>query len=172
MPRDDSDGGRDSRVDTPPADADDPTVPERIRRLAARERFAVLATQGEGRPYASLIAFALSEDLSAAVFATAQETRKFRLLMDCNRVALLIDTRSGGETDMMKIEAVTATGTAVCLPSGPEWERWAGVLVRRHPQLESFVRSPGTALFRVDIDRYLHVGCFQEVRRWSPARGV
>lgn len=151
-------------------DADDPLVPERIRSMAGHERFAVLATQGEGRPYASLIAFALSDDLSAAVFATPKDTRKYRLLMDCSSVALLVDTRSRGEADMMKIEAFTAIGTAACLQPGPEWERWAGLLIRRHPHLEPFVRSPGTALFRVDIDRYFHVGRFQEVRRWRPVR--
>lgn len=170
MSQDEHSFGRNSRAGFPSEGADDPLLPERIRSLAAHERFAVLATQGEGRPYASLIAFALSDDLSAAVFATPRDTRKYRLLVGCNSVALLVDTRSRGETDMMKIEALTATGTAACLEPGPEWERWAGIFIRRHPHLESFVRSPGTALFRVDIDRYFHVGRFQEVRRWRPAR--
>lgn len=170
MSQDEPEVGDNSRAGSPAEDADDPLLPESIRRLAGRERFAVLATQGEGRPYASLIAFALSEDLSAAVFATPRETRKYRLLTKCDRVALLVDTRSQGETDMMKIEAFTATGTATCLPPGAEREHWAGILLERHPNLESFLRSPDTALFRVDIDRYFHVGRFQEVRRWRPAR--
>jgi nitroimidazol reductase NimA-like FMN-containing flavoprotein (pyridoxamine 5'-phosphate oxidase superfamily) len=171
MTQDEPELGPNIQAGPPSVDADDPFLPERIRQLVERERFAVLATQGEGQPYASLIAFALSEDLSAAVFATPKDTRKYRLLMKCDRVALLVDTRSQGATDMMKIEAFTATGTAACLQPGAERERWARLLVRRHPHLESFVASPDTALFRIDVDHYFHVGRFQEVRRWRPHPG-
>jgi hypothetical protein len=162
--------GPDFQVDLPSEGSDDPTLPERIRMLVERERFAVLSTQGEGQPYASLIAFAISEDLSTAVFATPITTRKYHLLVNCNRIALLIDSRSHGEKDMMKIEAFTATGRSTRLDPGPERDRWASLLTQRHPQLESFVQSPTSALFRIDIIRYFHVSRFQEVRQWKPMR--
>jgi nitroimidazol reductase NimA-like FMN-containing flavoprotein (pyridoxamine 5'-phosphate oxidase superfamily) len=151
-------------------EAEDESIVERLRHLVEVEKYAVLATQGEGQPYASLVAFAFSDDLTAACFATPVTTRKYRLLVECERVALLVDSRSQGSRDMMQLEAFTATGRAVPLEQGPEWDRWARLLVSRHPQLEPFVHSPTSALFRVDIFRYLHVGRFQEVRQWTPGR--
>lgn len=149
-------------------ESEDTKLPERIRRMVEGERFAVLSTQGGGQPYASLIAFAMSADLSTVVFSTHVTTRKHRLLVNCDHIALLVDSRSGGETDMMKIEAFTATGRVTQVEAGPEFDRWAGLLLKRHPQLAPYVHSPTSALFRIDIIRYFHVRRFQEVRQWSP----
>lgn len=70
----------------------------------------------------------------------------------------------------MEVEAVTATGVAHEVPTGPEFERWSRLLTDRHPYLDAFVHSASSALFRIDIVRYLHVSRFQEVRQWVPAR--
>jgi hypothetical protein len=146
----------------------DPTLPERIRNLAQGERFAVLCTQGQRQPYGSVVAFAISDDLSVAVFATPMTTRKYRLLSECDRVALVVDNRGKYPHDMMKVEAITATGQAIQLKPDTELDRWAELLTARHPYLKSFVRAPSTALFRIDIVRYLYVTRFQEVRQWVP----
>lgn len=143
---------------------------DRIRQLVSEQRFAVLCTQGQGQPYGSLVAFGMNDDLTTAVFATAKATRKFRLLSECDHVALLIDSRSKHADDMMRIEAVTVTGRATLVEGGDEWQRCAAWLTRRHPQLEAFVRAASCALFRVDLLRYLHVCRFQEVAQWTPNR--
>jgi hypothetical protein len=33
---------------------------------------------------------------------------------------------------------------------------------------KGFVRAPSSALFRIDIVRFIHVARFQEVRQWTP----
>ena len=66
----------------------EPALPERIRHLVRGEPFAILSTQGEGQPYASIVAFAMTDDFHTAVFATPTATRKYRLLTACDRVAL------------------------------------------------------------------------------------
>jgi nitroimidazol reductase NimA-like FMN-containing flavoprotein (pyridoxamine 5'-phosphate oxidase superfamily) len=144
---------------------------EQIAQLVQDQPYAILCTQGEGQPYGSLVAFAMTEDLSSAVFATPVSTRKYRLLSECDHVALVIDSRSRSSADMMNIEAVTATGRATEVPAGSEHDRCSDLLIRRHPQLEGFVNSPTTAVFRVDMLRYFHVSHFQEVRQWIPTRG-
>jgi uncharacterized protein YhbP (UPF0306 family) len=146
----------------------DPSLSDRIRRLVQEERFAVLCTQGQGQPYGSVVAFALSDDLSVAVFSTPMTTRKYRLLSECERVALVVDNRGKHPHDMMKVEAITATGQAIQLKPDPELDQWAELLTARHPYLRSFVTAPSTALFRIDIVRYLYVTRFQEVRQWVP----
>jgi len=139
-----------------------------IRDLLDSQPFAVLCTQGEGQPYGSVVAFAFSQNLDSFVFATPVATRKYRLLSDCDRVALVVDNRGQFPEDMMKVEAVTVTGQAEQVAPGPEFNVWAGLLAGRHPYLRSFVKAPSTALFRVDVVRVLHVTRFQEVRQWLP----
>jgi nitroimidazol reductase NimA-like FMN-containing flavoprotein (pyridoxamine 5'-phosphate oxidase superfamily) len=144
---------------------------EQIGKLVRQQPYAILCTQGHEQPYGSLVALAVTEDLNWAVFATPVSTRKYRLLCECDHVALVIDSRSTASPDMMDIEAVTATGRAAELPAGPELDECSDLLIRRHRQLEGFVRSPTTAVFRVEILRYFHVSHFQEVRQWIPTAG-
>jgi len=146
-------------------------LPERIRRLLATEPYAVLCMQQGEQPYGSVVAFAASPDSCNLVFTTPVTTRKYRLLQQCDRVALVVDTRARFIDDLMKVEAVTATGRATEIARGGEFERWGELLIRKHPHLESFVRAPTCALFRVQVIRYFHVERFQEVRQWVPCRG-
>jgi uncharacterized protein YhbP (UPF0306 family) len=143
-------------------------VRERIRALLQGQPYAVLCTQGGGQPYGSVVAYAFSDDLRAVAFCTPVNTRKYRLLSECENVALVVDSRCAHLDDMMQVEATTATGRAVQLEEGPEYDLWAARLVARHPQLGGFVAAPTSALFRLDMVRYLHVTRFQEVRQWIP----
>jgi hypothetical protein len=143
-------------------------IRQRIRALLDEQPFAVLCTQGGGQPYGSVIAYAVGPQLCGITFATPTATRKYRLLCECGSVALVVDSRSKFPEDMMKVEAITATGRAVQLDTGPDFDRWANLLTQRHPQLRSFVHAPSSALFRMDIVHYQHVSRFQEVRQWIP----
>jgi nitroimidazol reductase NimA-like FMN-containing flavoprotein (pyridoxamine 5'-phosphate oxidase superfamily) len=153
-------------------DSEPQALRERIRALLDGQPFAVLCTQGGGQPYGSLIAYAASDDLSAITFATPVATRKYRLLGECQQVALVIDSRSQAPGALMQVEAITATGRATELQPGPAFDRWAALLTARHRQLKSFVAAPTSALFRIDILRYLHVSRFQEVHQWVPRRAM
>lgn len=141
-----------------------------IRRLLDGQLYGVLCTQGDGQPYGSLVAYAMTPDLDAAVFATQKATRKYRLLSACAHVALVVDNRSALPGRLMDVEAVTATGRAHEVATGSEFEPWARLLIDRHPYLDTFVRADTTGLFRLDIARYLHVTRFQEARQWVPGR--
>ena len=141
-----------------------------IRRLVDSQPYGVLCTQGQGQPYGSLVAYALTPELDSAVFATQKATRKYRLLSECARVALVVDNRSALPGQLMDVEAVTATGHAREVPTGSEFDRWSSLLIHRHPYLNTFVRSASCGLFHIDIVRYFYVTRFQEVRQWVPSR--
>jgi hypothetical protein len=145
----------------------DRAVVDHIRELVFQEPFAVLCTQGGGQPYGSVVAFAFNDDLSWFVFATPVATRKYRLLSECDRVALVVDNRGKYPDDMMKVGAVTITGQAIRLEPGAEFDDGAELLTQRHPYLKSFVESPSSALFQVRVFRFLHVTRFQEVSQWT-----
>ena len=152
----------------PPSAASEQDVRKRIQHLANEQPYAVLCVQGEGQPYGALVAFAFSEDLRHAVFVTPVATRKYRLLGECDHVALVIDNRPNQADELMAIEALTVTGRSQLIERGDEFDQWAELLVTRHPYLKSFVEAPTCALFRVDVVRFLHVTRFQEVRQWIP----
>ena len=141
---------------------------DRIRRLVTTQPYGVLCTQGEDQAYGSLVAFAFSEDLQTAVFATPVATRKYRLLSEHERVALLVDDRPEFPNDMMRVEAVTATGRAVEIKAAALFAECSDLLLARHPYLRSFVTADSCALFRIEITRFFHVSRFQEVKQWVP----
>ena len=141
---------------------------DRIRTLIDGQLFAVLCTQGDGQPYGSVVAYAASPDLKSIVFSTPMNTHKYRLLCACDRVALVIDSRPMMPDQIMDGEALTATGRAVRVPPGNEFDHLAALLASRHPKLADFVGDPSSALFRIDIDQYVYVTQFQEVHRWRP----
>lgn len=158
----DSDPNPDSR------EASNAAVRALIQCLVDEQPYAVLCVQGGGQPYGALVAFAFSKDLRHAVFSTPVTTRKYRLLSECDHVALVIDNRSGKSGELMEVEAITATGRSHLIARGREFDQWAELLTCRHPYLKSFVRAETCGLFRIDIVRFLHVARFQEVRQWIP----
>lgn len=170
MPNGDS-STADAMASQAPAEEKCP-IPVRIRRLLAEQGYAILCTQSQSQPYGSLIAFSASEDLKTIVFATPVQTRKYRLLTECEHVAIVVDSRSIFPSDMMRVEAVTATGRARVVGKGTESDCWAGLLIARHPHLAAFVRSQSSALVCVEVVRYLHVCRFQEVRQWVPGNAL
>lgn len=133
-----------------------------LRGLFAGQRLAVLATQDQGQPHTSLVAFAASEDLRHLVFATPRSTRKYAHLSRDPRVALLIDNRSNEEADFQHAVAVTAAGTVRDLEDDRRQELLA-LYTARHPGLEAFVRTPTTALLDVAVTAYFLVTAFQNV---------
>jgi hypothetical protein len=143
-------------------------IQDRIRRLIDSQFYAVLCTQGQSQPYGSLVAFAASDDLQNIIFSTPIATRKYRLLSECENVALVVDSRSISAQDLMKIEAVTATGRAQIMKTCPDFDHWARLLINRHPHLANFVFAESCALVRVGVIQYLYVGRFQEVEQWAP----
>jgi len=163
--------GADKHFDlTPQTVENDEHIPEQISKLIHDELFGVLCTQGDGQPYGSLIGFAANDQLSAIAFATPIATRKFKLLTDCDHVALVIDTRDQHPDDMTSVEAITVTGRAVRVEPGEEYDLWAKRLTARHPYLKSFVAAASSALFRIDVYRYFYVTRFQKVSQWIPPK--
>jgi nitroimidazol reductase NimA-like FMN-containing flavoprotein (pyridoxamine 5'-phosphate oxidase superfamily) len=133
-----------------------------LQTLFSSRRLAVLATQHEGKPYASLVAFAATDDLKTIIFATTRSTRKFAYLSSNAAVALLIDNRTNEISDFRNAMAVTASGKAVEIIAGKE-NRFLQLYLAKHPYLKEFVSSPTCALVKVDVSTYYAVRRFQHV---------
>jgi nitroimidazol reductase NimA-like FMN-containing flavoprotein (pyridoxamine 5'-phosphate oxidase superfamily) len=145
-------------------------VPARLAAIDRVRRHAALATDAGGRPYLSLVAFALAPGGAAVLFATPRDSRKFRNLRRNPRVALLLDTRGEGDRDYRGAEAITVSGRASVLRAGsPRWREAELALRSKHPALARFFRAATTALVSVGIEEAVHVGGFQRVTTWRPA---
>ena len=133
-----------------------------LKKLFTVQRLAVLATQNEGQPYTSLVAFTASEDLKELFFATTRATRKYANLKADARVAMLIDNRSNKATDFRWAMAVTATGKVQEI-EGQERDEISKLYLEKHSHLEEFVSSPSCALLRISVERYYVASSFQKV---------
>lgn len=139
---------------------------EEIRRdlkaLFSSQNLAVLATHQAGQPYASLVAFVVSEDLKYLFFATPTTTRKFSNLATDARVALLVNSSQNQVSDFHQAISVTATGEAAEVSAGSKKD-CLNFYLAKHPHLEDFVKSPTCALVRVTVKSYYLVKNFQHV---------
>ncbi|MFZ1948021.1 MAG: pyridoxamine 5'-phosphate oxidase family protein [bacterium] len=133
-----------------------------IQALLTDQLVAVLATDADGQPYTTLVGFAASDDLRYIYFVTTRSTRKFAALRASPKVSLLIDNRSNALRDFREAAAITALGKAEEVDKDDHAD-----LIRRYldrlPHLGEFIRSPTSALVRVQVDVYYLVTRFQQV---------
>ncbi len=130
--------------------------------LFASQKLAVLATDETGQPYTSLMAFAVTADLSRLIIATSRATRKYANLCTNSRVALLIDNRAGQAAVLSDATAVTTLGQAEEIGE-VERDQLQKLYLAKHPELEEFVKKSTCALVQVRVECYYVVSEFQTV---------
>ena len=133
-----------------------------LKKLLESQPLAVLATQSSGQPYASLVAFASSDDLKSLYFATTRSTRKYANLSGDSRVALLVDNRSNKASDFRWAMAATATGKAKEV-NAHRRKKALELYLAKHPHLREFVHSPTCALCEIRVQTFFIVTRFQSV---------
>jgi nitroimidazol reductase NimA-like FMN-containing flavoprotein (pyridoxamine 5'-phosphate oxidase superfamily) len=130
-------------------------------------RFGVLATSDKGKPYTSLIAFALTPNRRTLIFATPKATSKYENMISEPAVSILLDNRSQEAEDVHRAQAVTLLGTAKDVIIDAQKAEYRTLLLERHPELAAFIDEPGTSLIAVTLQQAVHVANFQNVSRWS-----
>jgi nitroimidazol reductase NimA-like FMN-containing flavoprotein (pyridoxamine 5'-phosphate oxidase superfamily) len=141
-------------------------IEDTIRRVLERNRLAVLATQRNGQPHASLIAFTPLEGLRFLAFATYRDTLTYESIREDRRVAILIEDREGEARRTDRRVVLTAVGEAI---ETPEEDRQACIAAHlaRHPDLERFLSSPGCEFVRVAVRAYQVVSGIDDVRWYA-----
>lgn len=134
----------------------------RIKGLCASQKLAVLCTQSDNQPYASLMAFFVSADLKFLYLMTPKDTRKFKNLLANPRVAVLVTSSENQPSDFEHALAATVIGTASEV-SGPSRRRLIDRYLEKHPHLEDFATSPASAMVQVEVATYILVENFQQV---------
>jgi uncharacterized pyridoxamine 5'-phosphate oxidase family protein len=142
-------------------------VSDRLKILNKNQHFGVLATNDSGKPYTSLISFAIAPDLKRVIFATPKDTSKYKNILKTKNVAILIDNRSNTKKNLMTTEAITIIGTARHIRRGKIRDELAAVYLKKHPDLEEFIKSGTTALIVVEATRCILVSKFQTISIWD-----
>ncbi len=141
-------------------------IREYIGRAMQDSRFAVLATESDGQPHASLIAITPIEGFRQIVFATYRSTIKYRNLLQNSRVAVLIEIGDASNSGFDKGFVLTAFGSAVEINIA-ENEADLYAHLKRHPDLEMFLRSSDCALIRVTFQKFQVVHGIDDVSWWT-----
>ncbi len=141
-------------------------IQDTIRRVLERNRFAVLATQRNGQPHASLIAFTPLEGLRFLTFATYRDTLKYESIREDRRVAIFIEDREGGAGPSNPRLVLTAVGEALKTPE-EERQAYSMLHLARHPDLERFLSSPDCEFVRVAIHAFQVVSSISDVRWYT-----
>ena len=136
-----------------------------IHRLLRGQQLGVLSTAGESGAYASLVAFAVSEDDRRLFFVTPRATRKFANIKSDARVALLVNNSINRPEDFHQAVAVTAMGTAATVDPR-ELDTVRDRYLEKHPYLEEFAHSPSCEFLSIYVERYILVERFQNVTEY------
>lgn len=144
------------------------TVKRDLRELLSSQPLAVLATHGQGQPYASLVAFASTDNLKSLYFATTRSTRKYANLSTAGRAAMLVDNRTNKASDFRWAMAATATGIAAEVDLR-ERTSALDLYLAKHPHLSEFVHAPNCALCEIRVDEFIVVTRFQNVVEVRPS---
>lgn len=134
----------------------------KLKELFDKQRIGVLSTQKRNRPYASLVAFVVTDDLKSYIFATPRTTRKYSNIIVSSRAALLIDNRSNKMSDFRKAMAVTVVGTVRELRKSKK-NHLIQLYLKKQSHLKDFVMSPTCAVLCLEANTLNIVERFQHV---------
>ena len=146
------------------------TIKEYIEAVLKTSGFAVLATEGDGQPHASLIAITPFGNFRQIIFATYRDTLKYRNLSHNNKVAVLIESRVVNVKGLEESVVLTIIGHTEEIRIAENEAAYQAHL-KRHPEMESFMLSSDCALIRVMAQSYQVVYGIDEIR-WITAEDL
>jgi heme iron utilization protein len=129
-------------------------------------RFAVLATEGDGQPHASLVAVTPMEGFRKLIFATYRNTRKYSNLVRNGKVAILVESININSSGLKESIVLTAFGHAEEIKDEEENIVFEAHL-ERHSELSAFLKSEDCSLVRIKVDTYQVVRGIDDVEWWT-----
>jgi hypothetical protein len=131
---------------------------ERLAALLAEEKVAILVTQGEQWPTATMQAFAETPDLDL-LFIMNDSSEKLQNLLKHPYVTVYVDARERGKIETFEISRVLIQGVASEVArDGPDWEPLKTVLLQKCPFEAPFFKYPTLKMMRVKPTRLSYAG--------------
>jgi len=132
---------------------------EKLSNFLKKQRFAVIATQGNNELYTNLVTFLVNQNIKKIYFPTSKNTKKFKNLSSNSMVSILIDNRVNKPKDIKNAIAVTVIGKSKEIKDKKVNKKF----LKKHPYLKEFVTSKDCAMIEIDVEKYIIVEKFQNV---------
>jgi heme iron utilization protein len=137
-----------------------------IEDIFKTSRFAVLATEADGQPHASLIAVTPIEGFRKLLFATYRNTRKYNNLVHNGKVAVLVESIDINRAGPNKSFVLTAFGHVEEIELQDK-NMVFNAHLERHPELLDFLQSKDCVLVQIKVDTYQVVRGIEDVEWWT-----
>ena len=131
---------------------------ERLAALLAEVQVAILVTQGDPWPTATMQAFAETPEFDL-LFIMNDASEKFQNLLKHPYVTAHLDAREKGKVETFEISRVLIQGIAIEIPRDtPEWESMKELFLKKSPFEAPFFKNPTLRMMRVTPKRLSYVG--------------
>ena len=130
----------------------------RLAALLAEVQVAILVTQGEQWPTATMQAFAETPEFDL-LFIMNDASEKFQNLLKHPYLSVYLDAREKGKVETFEISRVLIQGIAVEVPrDGAEWEPLKEIFLKKSPFEAPFFKYPTLRMMRVKPKRLSYAG--------------
>lgn len=134
----------------------------KLASLFAQEHVAVIVTQGDQWPTATMQAFAETDSLDL-LFIMGEDAEKFQNLVRRPNVTVLVDTRDVGEIARFQVTRASVQGVAEEVArDGPEWESLKAVFLKKNPFEAPFFGNDRLRMVRVKPRRISYAGAARD----------
>ena len=137
------------------------TQRHKLAELFAQEHVAVIVTQGEEWPTATLQAFAETPELDL-LFIMGDTAEKFQNLLRRPKVTVIVDTRDEGDVSKFRISRSVLKGIAGEVAKGVEWDSLKDIFLKKNPFEVPFFANPALRMVRVRSKHVSYTGADRE----------
>ena len=131
---------------------------ERLTALLAEVQVAILVTQGEQWPTATMQAFAETPEFDL-LFIMNDASEKFQNLLKHPYVSVYLDAREKGKVETFEISRVLIQGVASEISrETAEWEAMKEIFLKKSPFEAPFFKYPTLRMMRIKPTRLSYSG--------------
>jgi general stress protein 26 len=131
---------------------------ERLAALLAEIKVAILVTQGDQWPTATMQAFAETPDFDL-LFIMNDASEKFQNLTTHPHLSVFLDAREKGKIETFEISRVLIQGVAIEVArDSAEWEASKEIFLKKCPFEAPFFKYPTLRMMRVKPTRLSYAG--------------
>lgn len=136
----------------------DESEKHKLRTLFDSQHVAVLVTDGEQWPTATLQAFGETEDLDL-IFIMNEGAEKHRNLMTRPNATVLVDTRDTGDVPTFRVSRAVVNSVAREIPrDSEEWNSLKAAFLKKNPFEAPFFNAPTLRMMRLKSVRVSYAG--------------
>lgn len=134
------------------------TQRQKLAKLFGAEHLAVLVTQGDEWPTATLQAFGETEDLDL-IFIMNESAEKYQNLLKRPNATAMIDTRDTGDIPTFRVTRALVQGVAKEVKrDGEEWNSLKASFLKKNPFEAPFFNAPPLRMMRLKGVRVSYAG--------------